>query len=191
MDMVFYCPICHKDTDNCSCEKDNLRARVIELEAQLAKRNSEIGVLKIAHKAHEDSNLKMLAKLKQQAFALAETEALEMAHGERIEKLTKQLLLAKDALSASDNLLRELPNIGGIIGLAITENNAETLSTISDSKMVECLVLCDAEPVAYTNEVELDYAHSERADNTDTSGAFWKDFSEDSDVPLYASWRPK
>lgn len=36
MEMVFYCPTCNRETDNCSCEKDQLRARVAELEAQLA-----------------------------------------------------------------------------------------------------------------------------------------------------------
>ena len=29
MEMVFYCPTCNRETDNCSCEKDQLRAELV------------------------------------------------------------------------------------------------------------------------------------------------------------------
>lgn len=41
-----------------------------DLEATIAEQAAELEVLRVAHRAHEDSNLKMLAKLKQQAHEL-------------------------------------------------------------------------------------------------------------------------
>lgn len=72
--------------------------RVAELEAHNETRNIEL-LASVQQCAQLKDNLAEKDKLLQrQAFALAETEALEMAHGERIEKLTKLLLLAKEAL---------------------------------------------------------------------------------------------
>jgi hypothetical protein len=60
----------------------SLRVALAEREAEAAsawdkceERRIENEALKIAHRSHEDSNLKMLAKLKQQAFAEKELRA--------------------------------------------------------------------------------------------------------------------
>lgn len=70
---------------------------------------------------------------------LAETEALEVAHGERIEKLTKLLLLAKDVIEKAAAMTGH-PDVFNYL--------QEALAAINDSKTVEGLILCDAEPVA-------------------------------------------
>lgn len=110
--------------------------RITKIEAQLAEKDKLI---------------------QRQVFALAETEALEMAHGERIEKLTKLLLLAKDALQSELKAFGIVP-----VQLAHTKTQ-EALSAINDSKLVEGLILCDAEPVAklvndrYGNFVQIQW----------------------------------
>ena len=65
---------------------------------------------------------------------LAETEALEISHGERIEKLTKLLLLAKNALEEVYPLYN---------GHAFKSEATEAIAAINDSKAVEGLILCD------------------------------------------------
>lgn len=75
---------------------------------------------------------------------LAETEALEMAHGERIEKLTKLLLLAKDVIEKAAAMTGH-PDVFNYL--------QEALAAINDSKMVEGMILCDAKPVAWRAKV--------------------------------------
>jgi len=106
-----------------------LQEQVFKLEAQLAEKNSE--AQSANSRLHEVSMHCVTVEMQ-----LAETEALEIAHGERIEKLTKLLLLAKEALSQI--AVYEHPDLS--IG-------AEALDAINDSN-VEGLILCDAEPVA-------------------------------------------
>ena len=48
-----------------------------------------------------DEIVKQRKQIEELQFALAETEALEMAHGERIEKLTAQVGVLREALSAA------------------------------------------------------------------------------------------
>lgn len=102
---------------------------------------------------------------------LAETEALEISHGERIEKLTKLILLAKDAL---------ITNIVGTGGR--TPKAHEALAAINDSKLVEWLIRCDAEPVAYADL----YGNVIRKDTKEFGrNVLTNDFSR----PLYAPRR--
>jgi hypothetical protein len=56
-------------------ERDSLKADAASAWDKCEERRIENEALKIAHRSHEDSNLKMLAKLKQQAFAEKELRA--------------------------------------------------------------------------------------------------------------------
>lgn len=87
-------------------ECEILRARVAELEAQLAEREGLVcgdcdgsGWLENREEGRYPCTCMTEAEPYQiLEMQLAETEALEIAHGERIEKLTKLLLLAKEGL---------------------------------------------------------------------------------------------
>jgi hypothetical protein len=93
---------------------------------------------------------------------------------QKLAKREKQVVMLRMALHFYKPDLIHSPN-----GLRTLE---KALAATND--LADC-ILCDAEPVCFTNDVELDYAHSERADKSPTSGAFWKDYSEDSDISLY------
>lgn len=75
---------------------------------------------------------------------LAETEALEIAHGERIEKLTKLLLLAKDVIEKAAAMTGH-PDVFNYL--------QEALAAINDSKAVDGLILCDAKPVTRVSAI--------------------------------------
>lgn len=94
-----------------------------------------------ARVAERDAEMQMLAT------ALAETEALEMAHGERIEKLTKLLLLAKDVIEKAAAMTGH-PDVFNYL--------QEALAAINDSKLVEGLILCDAEPIGEIEAIDVD-----------------------------------
>jgi hypothetical protein len=136
------------------------RARVAELEAQLAERDRQL----IAEQVRADANAVI------------------------IEHQNKLLLLAKEALVGAISAGKREDGDEEAWYPAMRKLN-ETLRAINDSKIVEGLVLCDAEPVCYTNEVELEYLTYVRADEEPTRGVFWENYSEDSDVPLYAARR--
>lgn len=92
---------------------------------------------------------------------------------QQLNNAQKQIVMLRDALQHNLNAPREPDAVDdGFAALAATQD-------------LSGMVLCDAEPVAFTNDTEISYAHYERADKEPTSGAFWKDFSEDSDIPLY------
>lgn len=104
---------------------------------------------------------------------LAETEALEMAHGERIEKLTKLLLLAKDVIEKAAAMTGH-PDVFNYL--------QEALAAINDSKMVEGLILCDAEPVGEVEAIDVD---------DDAQPSAWVCINTDIELgtPLYAPRR--
>lgn len=110
--------------------------RVAELEAHNETRNIELL-----------ASVQQCAQLKAQ---LAETEALEISHGERIEKLTKLLLLVKDAL---ERLSLYVAFNGDDW---VKKEATEAIAAINDSKLVKGLILCDAEPVGEVEAIDVD-----------------------------------
>lgn len=78
---------------------------------------------------------------------LAETEALEMAHGERIEKLTKLLLLAKEGL-------KRCITLG--FGTDCEMYAKEALDAIDNDEMLKNLILCGAEPIGEIEVIDVD-----------------------------------
>lgn len=126
-------------------ECEILRARVVELEAQLASKDQLIAEQNNLAKERQEWALHTNEVIMELKVQLAETEALEISHGERIEKLTKLLLLAKDALEQAYPLYN---------GHAFKSAATEAIAAINNSKMVEGLILCDAEHVAWNFELE-------------------------------------
>lgn len=115
--------------------------RVAELEAHNETRNIELL-----------ASVQQCAQLKAQ---LAETEALEISHGERIEKLTKLLLLAKDALEDRITITTPSGKVTAPLS-ALSTKAQEAIAAINDSKLVEGLILCDAEPVGEVEAIDVD-----------------------------------
>ena len=78
-----------------------LATKCAGLQGKIDDQAAEIGVLKIAHEAHQTNNLKMLAVLKKQAAEIENLQSLwTIAHNERSEAM---LELAKER-SACDQL---------------------------------------------------------------------------------------
>lgn len=103
-----------------------LRARVVELEAQLASKDQLIAEQNNLAKERQEWALHTNEVIRELKVQLAETEALEISHGERIEKLTKLLLLVKDALETAT------PE-----GFCDYDDCIEALAAINDSKLVK------------------------------------------------------
>lgn len=100
-------------------ECEILRARVVELEAQLAERDRSV------------------VKANEQAERFEREWYLR---GDELDEAKKLLLLAKDALEK----VREVTGSN-----TFAHNYAdEALAAINDSKLVEGMILCDVEPVS-------------------------------------------
>ena len=70
---------------------------------------AEIGVLKIAHEAHQTSNLKMLAVLKKQAAEIAELDALR---NDAVLRLDKHQALCDQMGDALELMLKSATHYG-------------------------------------------------------------------------------
>jgi len=65
---------------------------------------------------------------------------------QQLSESQKQIVMLREALETSDQLLRGLPNSGGLYGLAVMDGNEEALAATAD---LSGLILCNAEPRSY------------------------------------------
>ncbi len=155
---TFYVATGHDHTDYdikwCPCREtsQNKDARVAELEAQLAERDRSV------IKANEQAE---------------RFEREWYLRGDELDEAKNLLLLAKDVLEWVNN---HSPEVSGL------KRVQEALDAIDDSKLVEGLILCDAEPVAYADL----YGNVIRKDTKEFGrNVLTNDFSR----PLYAPRR--
>ena len=154
------------------------QASLITAEVQLASKDQLIAEQNNLAKERQEWALHTNEVIRELKAQLADTEALEISHGERIEKLTKLLLLAKEALENCEGMLDELRGFPVTHDLLI-----EALAAINDSKLVKGLILCDAEPVGEVEAIDVD---------DDAQPSAWVCINTDIELgtPLYAPRRP-
>lgn len=172
---------------------EQLQARVAELEYQL---NTEIGSYASAKiteleaenarlKAEEDHLDGVVANWKSTASALNEQLVAEQADSKRL----------RDALKASDDLLRDLPSSGGFYGLAVMEANTEALAHPTDTSALDAFV---AEKVKEVQLQDIEQYRLQMAGISTAAIGYWKEgdsIHPDYDTPalrdvakLYASY---
>lgn len=139
-----------------------LRARVVELEAQLATVNDE---LKLARKGAEfcfkqakDADANATVQVEARKFfeaQLAERDRSVVKANEQAERFEREWYLRGDELDEAKKLLLlakdALEKVREVTGSNTFAHNYadEALAAINDSKLVEGMILCDAKPVAY------------------------------------------
>ena len=127
-----------------------LQEQVAELEAQLAERDRSV------IKANEQAE---------------RFEREWYLRGDELDEAKNLLLLAKDVIENAVVMVAHQDNIDYL---------QEALATINDSKLVEGLILCDAEVVCWNNQED---------DLSDSAFEWDKDVSTGHTTPLYAPRR--